>query len=94
VYYSFPQGNLRYPVPSNAYGGCVDMNVRAFRVVQAATSEQTEQITDPKKMAARKGGLAGGVSRAKSISAERRREIARIASKARWKKNERKTTTE
>jgi hypothetical protein len=62
----------------------MDVNVRAFRVVQAALAERTEP--DARKVAAQKGGLIGGPSRAKSISAERRREIAKAASKARWAK--------
>jgi len=62
----------------------MDVNVRAFRVVQAAISERTEE--DERKVSARKGGLIGGPSRAKSISAARRREIAQKASKARWAK--------
>lgn len=71
----------------------MDINVRAFRVVQAATSEhnETDTATDVRKAAARKGGLVGGPSRAKSITAERRREIARAASEARWRKAARKT---
>jgi hypothetical protein len=71
----------------------MDINVRAFRVVQAATSEHKEShtATDARKAAARKGGLAGGPSRAKSISAERRREIAHAASEARWRKAALKT---
>jgi hypothetical protein len=60
----------------------MDLNVRAFRVVQAATAEPT--LPDKKKESARKGGLKGGPSRAKSIGAERRSEIAKKASKARW----------
>jgi hypothetical protein len=64
----------------------MDMNVRAFRVVQAAISEQTEQTTDSRSAAGRKGGLIGGPSRAKSITPERRRQIAKAASEARWKK--------
>jgi len=68
----------------------MDINVRAFRVVQAAISGQTEQNTNVRKAAGRKGGLVGGPSRANSISAERRREIARAASNARWSKSERK----
>jgi len=63
----------------------MDVNVRAFRVVQAATSDRAEP--DARKVSARKGGLIGGPSRARSISAERRREIAQKASKARWAKN-------
>jgi hypothetical protein len=48
------------------------LNVRAFRVVQAATSEPA--ITDKRKESSRKGGLSGGFSRARSISGERRTE--------------------
>ena len=62
----------------------MDLNVRAFRVVQAALSEPA--VPDKRKESARKGGLAGGVSRAKSISAERRTEIAKKASNSRWKR--------
>jgi len=65
----------------------MDVNVRAFRVVQAALAEPKEPTTmDAKKASARKGGLIGGPSRARSIDAERRREIARKASNARWSK--------
>jgi len=60
----------------------MDLNVRAFRVVQAATSEST--MPDKRKESARKGGLKGGPSRAMSISAARRSEIAKKASKTRW----------
>ena len=60
------------------------LNVRAFRVVQAATSEPA--ITDKRKESSRKGGLSGGPSRARSISAERRLEIAKKANGARWNK--------
>jgi hypothetical protein len=62
----------------------MDLNVRAFRVVQAALSEPL--VPNKRKESARKGGLAGGRSRAVSITAERRQEIARKASKARWSK--------
>ena len=66
----------------------MDLNVRAFRVVQAATSERTETTEmDAKKAASRKGGLIGGPLRARSISAKRRRDIARKASDARWSKH-------
>jgi hypothetical protein len=65
----------------------MDLNVRAFRVAQAATSEPKDPtVIDARKAAARKGGMIGGPSRARSISAERRREIARAGSKARWHK--------
>jgi hypothetical protein len=64
----------------------MDVNVRAFRVVQQATDENSP-TSSPKHDAARKGGLAGGRARAESISAERRVEIAKKASRARWKKS-------
>lgn len=63
----------------------MDINVRAFRTVQAALNDHsTEQ--DAKKAASRRGGLIGGPARAASISAERRAEIAKKANQARWKK--------
>lgn len=65
----------------------MDVNVRAFRVVQAAFAEDKEP--DARKVAASKGGRVGGPSRARSISRERRIEIAKKASAARWS---RKTT--
>jgi hypothetical protein len=63
----------------------MDMNVRAFRVAQEAINGQSP-VQSAKKAAARKGGLAGGPSRARAISAARRLEIAQKANKARWAK--------
>jgi hypothetical protein len=62
----------------------MDLNVRAFRTVQAALAEPA--APNKRKEAARKGGLLGGPSRARSISAKRRKEIAEQASAARWRK--------
>lgn len=62
----------------------MDLNVRAFRTVQAAISARPDEPTAAKRASARKGGLIGGPSRAKSISAKRRTEIAKKASAARW----------
>jgi len=62
----------------------MDLNVRAFRVVQAALAEQT--APDKRKESSSRGGRLGGPSRAKSISAQRRTEIAKKASRARWSK--------
>jgi len=59
----------------------MDLNVRAFRTVQAALAEPT--APDKRKVAARKGGLLGGPSRGRSITAKRRIEIAKQASAAR-----------
>lgn len=63
----------------------MDLNVRAFRTVQAALAEPTEP--DKRKEASRRGGLLGGRARASSVSAKRRKEIAKQASAARWKKS-------
>ncbi len=62
----------------------MDVNVRAFRVVQAALNGDSS--SNAKKEASKKGGLIGGPSRAKSISRERRVEIAKKANRARWTK--------
>jgi len=64
----------------------MDLNVRAFRTVQEAIREDSPAI-QAKKAASKKGGLIGGPSRARSISQERRVEIARKANRARWKKS-------
>jgi len=66
----------------------MDLNVRAFRTVQEALREHPT-TEDAKKAASRRGGLAGGRARAASISAERRIEIAKKASRARWGKQHR-----
>ncbi len=64
----------------------MDLNVRAFRTVQEALREPSTENTT-KKAASRKGGLIGGPSRARSITAERRTEIAKKANAARWHKH-------
>jgi hypothetical protein len=67
----------------------------AFEVMQRII-EKTETLPEPtaerqKDPAAvslgRRGGLKGGPARAKALSAKRRREIARNAIAARWKKH-------
>jgi hypothetical protein len=63
----------------------MDLNVRAFRTVQAALAEPA--VPNGRKQSARKGGLVGGPSRAKSLSSKRRTEIAKKASAARWAKS-------
>jgi hypothetical protein len=65
----------------------MDLNVRAFRTVQAALNEHQPTEVDTKKAASRKGGLIGGRARAAAISAERRIEIAKKANTARWSKH-------
>jgi len=63
----------------------VDLNVRAFRVVQEAINGPSPALKT-KKESSRKGGLKGGPSRAISLTGERRVEIAKKASRARWRK--------
>jgi hypothetical protein len=65
----------------------MDLNVRAFRTVHEALKEELPPKTEAKKAASRKGGLIGGISRARSISGERRVEIAKKASAVRWSKH-------
>ena len=69
-----------------------DTNQRAVMIAQIATGEveQTQEETDLIKLAAsamgRKGGLKGGVARAKALSPKKRSEIAKKAAAARWHK--------
>ena len=68
-----PQGQKR-PSGSNA---C------SVVVCKIATGEIAEEFVNPGKQA---GGLKGAAARAKSLSKERRSEIARKAAAARWGK--------
>ena len=63
----------------------MDVNVRAYRLVQQAIEGPVP--ISAKKETARKGVLKGGPARAKAITPERRTEIARKASVARWNKS-------
>ena len=64
-----------------------DVIGNAVHVMRIATGE-TEDVTPETegKAYARKGGLKGGKARAKSLSAERRSEIAKKAAAKRWKR--------
>jgi hypothetical protein len=73
-----------------------DPNTRAFEIVRLATEERGTASLDALKPESQKnpsavalgklGGSKGGKARAKSLSARRRKEIARRAAKVRWKK--------
>lgn len=71
-----------------------DTNQLAKRIVDIATNEKgAENSTNEGKNPAavqlgRLGGQKGGVARAKSLSARRRKEIARKAASARWQKDD------
>ena len=69
-----------------------DVNLLAASIVEAATEgEFTAEDFEGKNPAAvmlgRLGGRKGGKARAKSLSPERRKEIARQAATARWSKD-------
>ena len=61
-----------------------DLNQIAFDVVRHATGEAPPET--PKAIAGRKGGRIGGNARAAVLTPERRRQIAKKAARARWRK--------
>ena len=66
-----------------------DINVLAAHIVEQATSEQIEAPKEKNPHAValgRLGGLKGGKARAKKLTEEQRKEIARKAAKVRWAK--------
>lgn len=63
-----------------------DINQIAFSVVQQATGEVVVPPETVKAKSGRKGGLAGGKARAKTLSATERSAIAKKAAAARWRK--------
>lgn len=67
-----------------------DTNQLAKLIADIATGEVEDNKPDDGKDPAavalgRKGGLKGGVARAKKLTAKQRSEIAKKAAKARWK---------
>jgi hypothetical protein len=71
-----------------------DPNQLGRMIVALSVGEETEigapapddSGKDPAAVAlGRKGGLKGGAARAKSLSAKKRKEIAQMAAKARWR---------
>jgi len=70
-----------------------DISQLAASIVQDATSESALKEVPPENNPAavalgRLGGLKGGKARAAKLSAKKRKEIARKAAQARWKKSE------
>ena len=55
-------------------------------VAKIATGEIKDTGRDPGTEANRKGGIKGGTARAKKLSPERRKEIAKKAAARRWAK--------
>lgn len=68
-----------------------DTNKRAKSIVDLATGEGDPAPADGKNPAAvalgRLGGLKGGKARAESLTAKKRKEIAKKAAATRWNKN-------
>jgi hypothetical protein len=64
-----------------------DVIGNAVKVMRIATGEEVEELPDPGKDYARKGGLKGGEARAKALTPKQRAEIAKAAAEARWKKS-------
>ncbi len=69
----------------------LDINLLAKSIMEQATGQKPKEappVDEGKNPAAvylgRLGGLKGGKARALKLSVEERREIARIAAKARW----------
>jgi hypothetical protein len=65
-----------------------DVNARAVLIARIATGEEADPLPpdDGKDPAAKTLGAKGGVARAKNMTPERRREIARSAALRRWEK--------
>ena len=71
-----------------------DVNTTAFQILQAVTGQPAEppakkKPAKPEKNPAavalgRLGGKKGGPARAKKLSAQKRKDIAKMAAKVRW----------
>ena len=68
-----------------------DLNLLATSIVEDAINDNPTDEPSTKNPAAvalgRLGGLKGGPARAKKLTQEQRKEIARKAAKVRWAKN-------
>ncbi|HEX7279671.1 MAG TPA: hypothetical protein VF255_08630 [Solirubrobacterales bacterium] len=65
-----------------------DLNRLAAAIVGEATDETPPEPESQQARAGRAGGVKGGKARAAKLSAERRKEIAATAAKARWSRDE------
>lgn len=87
-------------MPKRSYsnnGKKLDINELAKVIADQVTDNQPPHETSDngrpenlKAKSGRKGGLKGGKARAKALSPERRKEIAKKAISARWKKQGKK----
>ena len=58
------------------------------QIVAEATQEETKEKNPAAVALGRLGGLKGGKARAKKLTSERRKEIAKKAATARWAKKD------
>ena len=68
-----------------------DPNQLAKLIVDIATGEAEDTVSESKRASKRKGragGLKGGKARAKRLTPQEREDIARLAARARWKKTD------
>ena len=72
-----PRGERR---PADVIGAAV-------KVMRIATGEQEESLSPETKSAAAELGRMGGKARADKLSKPKRREIAKLAARARWNKH-------
>ncbi len=63
-----------------------DVNLIASQIVSEATETPTKEKNPAAVALGRLGGLKGGKARAKKLSPEKRKEIARKAAQKRWKR--------
>lgn len=63
-----------------------DINILAKQIVEETTQEKTKEKNPAAVALGRLGGLIGGKARAKKLTSERRKEIAKKAAIARWGK--------
>jgi len=67
-----------------------DPNQLAKLIVDIATGEAEDVASESKRHPSKRraGGIKGGKSRAKTLTPNERHEIAKLASRARWKKKD------
>jgi len=65
-----------------------DTNVLAAKIVGEVTKEQQDDKNPAAVALGRLGGLKGGKARARKLTPEKRKEIAKKAAQARWARKE------
>jgi len=63
-----------------------DVNLVATKIVEQATETKTKEKNPAAVALGRLGGLKGGKARAKKLTSEQRKEIAKLAASVRWRK--------